>query len=1272
VDEDLEALADGDTQAAPPGAKPDAAADLEALAAGFERSESSLASPRESDATQPAADIEALAAGFEAAAEASGPRSPADAGDLEALAAGFEASPDASPHEAKPVPDFEELVEAFEEHGQLDEPHVPESVQPARDLEDLAEGFEPDGSEVRDVPDSAKPERESQGIERPATEASGPETAAPGWDEPDLLDELERLASGFDSIAPPAQELGEPIEDLESFEAGMETPAHPASEVKDATDLAGALDPVGLAETEARLPEPETVSKPPAARASAGVSALGDWSDLDELADEFAELSGASPTEADAPSAGAAEREAREVPPGPPDSAGPGAAPALGGAVEAWTEEPGTEVPSAKHLSEAEEWEDEDRVLIERSPELLASQPASGAGASGAEDDALEELADVFEGEEAWDGTGPGPALAIPEREAGAEALAAIEAPPESTMQSVRPVAEPDLEASGTDVGQTSATSAGPPPPVPGRLSEPGFEPPDLQAEPAAAPEPSEAAESVSQILAAEEARFLDGFAEVLGAEVPETSPEAPVAEPDTTPDTTDSEAPEPGLEAEAPPGHEALPELAVPESEPAPRLREGLLARFAPSRAGAEIHSAPPTLEQAPPAEVSTHEAGLDTAEFQEVAEAAGESKSEVGPAIDLETEAELPATEMPTEESTADSIFEEPEVEFDGAEEPVEAEAGLDAGSPAPVADALASMEVEPAPEPRPAEAALEELAAAAAQPGAPPVAAGIQPAAAQPPAEVPETALMPSAAEPVASPPRAPVYRSRVRLTGILAKSLVLIGVAGAGIGGYIGYETWIKPRLSGHGGPGTQAVPLAPIEIPPEPVSEASLRRALAARPEDPSGYEALATWLEANGRKDEAAVYRSFRPARAQPAATAAGAPAATPAAVAPVSTPAQPVPTAPASASEIAAALVAQGRQEEAQGLQEKALETYSRALQADPRSHDALLRKGSVLARIGSLDQAFETLSQLLVLHPKSAVGHNALGLVVRQQATSIDGVLKAISLFREAIELDPDLTAAHTNLGSAYEAAGDAQQALEMRRRAVQLDPRNAEAHAQLGLSFLSLDRPEEARAELEEAIRLDPDEGIYHSNLGYWFVVQGQTEAALPHYREALELQPDNAEHHSELGSALLLLKRYEESVAAFQRAIELAPRNAFNYSNMAFAKKAIGRTGEALSLFEQAAALAPEDSQIQLGMAGVLEELRQTKQAVAAYKRAIQFDGCNYVASYNLAVLLQNRGIRYRDDAISEWNRYLEMVERCGIAGQEDFIRQAKASLKELDY
>ena len=134
---------------------------------------------------------------------------------------------------------------------------------------------------------------------------------------------------------------------------------------------------------------------------------------------------------------------------------------------------------------------------------------------------------------------------------------------------------------------------------------------------------------------------------------------------------------------------------------------------------------------------------------------------------------------------------------------------------------------------------------------------------------------------------------------------------------------------------------------------------------------------------------------------------------------------------------------------------------------------------------------------------------------------------------------------------LGSAYALKGSflsigdlVRKGVEMERRAVAIDPDLSDAHSWLGTALLTLGQVDEAIAAINEAIRLEPENGQAYQALGraYW-AGKGDFAAAIPAFRRAIELNPEAGYSYLQLGLLLAWEGQYEEAEAVCRRAVEL---------------------------------------------------------------------------------------------------------------------------------
>ena len=115
------------------------------------------------------------------------------------------------------------------------------------------------------------------------------------------------------------------------------------------------------------------------------------------------------------------------------------------------------------------------------------------------------------------------------------------------------------------------------------------------------------------------------------------------------------------------------------------------------------------------------------------------------------------------------------------------------------------------------------------------------------------------------------------------------------------------------------------------------------------------------------------------------------------------------------------------------------------------------------------------------------------------------------AEELYKKAIELDPQLAIAYTNLGNIRFRRNDEAGAEVLYRRALELDDRQPEAHYNLGYVMLERGYASRAVTYFEQAIKSDPRFADAHFNLAMAHEALSDRARARVHWMRYLELEP-----------------------------------------------------------------------------------------------------------------------------------------------------------------
>jgi predicted O-linked N-acetylglucosamine transferase (SPINDLY family) len=186
-----------------------------------------------------------------------------------------------------------------------------------------------------------------------------------------------------------------------------------------------------------------------------------------------------------------------------------------------------------------------------------------------------------------------------------------------------------------------------------------------------------------------------------------------------------------------------------------------------------------------------------------------------------------------------------------------------------------------------------------------------------------------------------------------------------------------------------------------------------------------------------------------------------------------------------------------------------------------------------------------------------------------------------EAEHLYRAALAIEPDNSAALASLGGLKGQQGALGEASALLERSLAQNPRQPLARNNLGNVLKLLGRSgEDALAQYDAAIALKPDYVEAYDNKGGMLLELERPEAALAAFDAAIALQPAYAEAHCHRGRALMELERHEDAMASCSKALALKPYYADAYHNRLNALRRLRRYREALDDLEAILRLDPQ--------------------------------------------------------------------------------------------
>ena len=148
-----------------------------------------------------------------------------------------------------------------------------------------------------------------------------------------------------------------------------------------------------------------------------------------------------------------------------------------------------------------------------------------------------------------------------------------------------------------------------------------------------------------------------------------------------------------------------------------------------------------------------------------------------------------------------------------------------------------------------------------------------------------------------------------------------------------------------------------------------------------------------------------------------------------------------------------------------------------------------------------------------------------------------------EAISLYKKAIGINPDVPDAYSNLGNLYKELCDLKQALGYTLKSLELKPDNPDALMTLGGIYQDLGQPDQALTSTLKSLELKPDNHTALMNLGSIYKDLGNLDQALASTLQSLEIKPDNPAAAKNISGFIDQLNLSPSNVQNATRAYEL---------------------------------------------------------------------------------------------------------------------------------
>lgn len=266
-----------------------------------------------------------------------------------------------------------------------------------------------------------------------------------------------------------------------------------------------------------------------------------------------------------------------------------------------------------------------------------------------------------------------------------------------------------------------------------------------------------------------------------------------------------------------------------------------------------------------------------------------------------------------------------------------------------------------------------------------------------------------------------------------------------------------------------------------------------------------------------------------------------------------------------------------------------------------------AHVQKGEAYLKDSKFQEATLEFRNAIQIDDKLAAAHWGL-------AKAYEGLQRypeMISELQKTAELDKDNLDARIKLGNYYLAASKGKpelvtEAERIARETLDKDPNSIEGHILMGSILFARNEKEKAYAELNHAIELDPKRVESYLSLARFYIVTSERAKAEELIKRAISIDGNSALAHTEYGKFLVQSNRLPEAEAELVKAVEVGPddRNArFVLASFYLVNKQLDKAEAA---FKALVALDSDKPESQVVLADFYSSVNRTNDAIKIYQ------------------------------------------------------------------
>jgi TolB-like protein/Flp pilus assembly protein TadD len=272
-------------------------------------------------------------------------------------------------------------------------------------------------------------------------------------------------------------------------------------------------------------------------------------------------------------------------------------------------------------------------------------------------------------------------------------------------------------------------------------------------------------------------------------------------------------------------------------------------------------------------------------------------------------------------------------------------------------------------------------------------------------------------------------------------------------------------------------------------------------------------------------------------------------------------------------------------------------------------RYYFARRTKDEVIKAIQSYEQAIELDPNFALAYARIAEAYNQMPAY--PYSPPQEAFPKAKAAAKRALEIDPNLSEAHTALGNTL-AAYDWNWAEAERefRRAIELDPKSATAHFRYGQLYLgSSGRVPEAIAEMDRGLDSEPLDINMVATKAWWMAAIGQRDQAFALAKNGLDLDPNHPVARNVLAQIYIFRGQSAEALTFIEQNRQPPANRQWELQGLGVAYAKLGRREDAAKVIDEFKALSKTQYVMSYYVAAIYASLGDRENAFAELAKAV---------------------------------------------------------------